>query len=213
MASRGEYGTCGVGAGGEISGVSMGAATVLATGFRNPMYMRCHARDEICAAAELGEDQTPGAREKLVLLRPQTSYGYPCCFTRDMGVSIAAPGACATIQTEDAEFRLSDTPFGLDWERDLWPEPYTSSLFVALHGSFYSNPPWQGARIVFAKVDTRTRAPVEGWRDFLLGFGPQGSPLERPADIAFAPDGRLFFADDQGGAVYWMAPLSLKRPE
>jgi glucose/arabinose dehydrogenase len=212
FASRGEYSTCGTSPGGEISSVAMGAATVLATGFRNPMYMRCHPRDEICAATELGEDQMPGAREKLVLVRPETSYGYPCCYTKDLGVPVAGPGACGAVQVADAEFPLSDTPFGLDWERELWPEPYRGALFVALHGSFYSNPPWQGARVVFAKVDPQTRAPVDGWRDFLLGFGPAGTPLERPSDVVFAPDGRLFLADDQGGFVYWMAPLALIRP-
>lgn len=208
--SRGGFGACGVKPGGEISRVAMGSASVVATGFRNPMYIRCHPRDEICAATELGEDLTAGAREKLVVLRPATDYGYPCCYSRD----VAAPSssaACGTTELEDASFPLSDTPFGLDWEPGYWPAPYSGALFVALHGSFYSSPPWQGARIVFAAADPQTGAPVEGWRDFLLGFGPQGTPLERPADVAFTGDGRMFFADDQGGAVYWMAPLTLMR--
>ena len=29
---------------------------VVARGFRNPMYMRCHYRDEVCFATELGDD-------------------------------------------------------------------------------------------------------------------------------------------------------------
>jgi glucose/arabinose dehydrogenase len=210
--SRGEYGTCGNSPGGEISQVAMGAAATVATGFRNPMHIRCHPTDELCAATELGEDLTPGAREKLVVLRPQLDYGYPCCFTKDLPASGATAGACSTTQLEDAEFPLGDTPFGLDWERGIWPQPYSSALFVALHGTYYSSPPWQGARIVFARTDPQTRVPVESWQDFLLGFGPQGTPLERPADILFTEDGRLFFADDQGGAVYWMAPLTLERP-
>lgn len=190
----------------------MSAATPIAAGFRNPMYLRCHAKDEVCAATELGEDLMPGAREKLVLLRAQTDYGYPCCYSAGASVAGTVDGACDSVALEDSSFPLSDTPFGLDWERDLWPAPFRGSLFVALHGSFYSSPPWQGARIVFANVDPLTRAPTEGWRDFLLGFGPQGTPLERPADVLFAPDGRMFFADDQGGAIYWMAPLDLEAP-
>jgi len=39
-----------------------------------------------------------------------------------------------------------------------------------------------------------------------------GSVLDRPSEVAFAPDGRMFFADDQGGGVYWIAPLVLARP-
>ncbi len=219
LASRGEYNSCGLNPVGEILRVSMGAFTTLARGFRNPMYMRCHSRDEVCAATELGEDQTPGAREKLVIVKPNTNYGYPCCFTTARPIHAAEAPKCPGVTREDAEFVLAETPFGLDWEREIWPAPYRGGLFVALHGSFYTSPSWGGARIVYARTDPVTRAPVEGWQDFLGrkdsgpgGFGPGGTMLERPSDVAFAPDGRMFFSDDQGGGVYWMAPLTLPRP-
>jgi glucose/arabinose dehydrogenase len=83
---------------------------------------------------------------------------------------------------------------------------------VALHGSAYSSPPWQGAAIVYAPTNPTTHVPTQDWQPFLGGFGVGGSALERPADIAFSPDGRMFFADDQGGAVYWMAPRTLLAP-
>jgi glucose/arabinose dehydrogenase len=218
IASRGEYGQCGTQQGGEIATVGQGGTlTTIANGFRNPMYVRCHPTDEVCAANELGEDLTPGAREKLIMLRPGTSYGYPCCHTKSV-TSGSNMGTldCATITVEDASYPLQDTPFGLDWEKGMWPAPYKNALFVALHGSAYSAPSWQGARIVYAATDPQTRAPVEEWKDFLGGFGPSSepddTPLERPADVAFSPDGRLFFADDAGGRVLWMAPTSLAAP-
>jgi glucose/arabinose dehydrogenase len=214
FASHGEYSTCGSspGPGGEIATVAMGATQVVATGFRNPMYLRCHSSDEVCAATELGEDNMTGAREKLVGLRPGTNFGYPCCYTTDLAVpgSMAPGGACAPITHEDAAFVLSDTPFGFDWERGVWPASYRGAIFVALHGSFYSMPPWSGARIVFARTDPTTHMPVEGWQDFVRGFGPESPPLERPSDVAFAPDGRMFFSDDHGGGVYWVAPSTLR---
>lgn len=218
FASRGQYNTCGPTPGGEISQLTMGSQTVISTGFRNPMYMRCHQTDDVCAATELGEDQMPGAREKLIMIRPSTNYGYPCCYTTSRPVPAPMGMNCAAVTTEDAEFVLADTPFGFDWERGLWPAPYNESIFVALHGSFYTQPPWGGARLVFATVDPATRKPIKDasgkvvWRDFLSGFGPGGTMLERPSDITFATDGRMFFSDDQGGAVYWMAPVSLLRP-
>jgi glucose/arabinose dehydrogenase len=67
--------------------------------------------------------------------------------------------------------------------------------------------------LVFARVDPATHMPIEGWRDFVGGFGPGGFALERPSDVAFAPDGRLFFADDEGGGVYWVTPSNLGRPK
>jgi glucose/arabinose dehydrogenase len=214
LTSRGEYAVCGMSQGGEIGWVNTdGTLQTLAQGLRNPMYLRCHPTQEICAATELGEDLQPGAREKLLLLHPDTRFGYPCCYSTSEPISLAPAGTtCGDVTKEDASFPLSDTPFGLDWEPGLWPAPYQGALFVALHGSAYSNPPWQGARIVFANTDPVTRAPIEGWRDFLGGFGPDGLVLERPSDVAFAPDGRLFFADDAGGRVFWMAPTSLRAP-
>jgi glucose/arabinose dehydrogenase len=210
FASRGQYGTCGGVGGGEISRVGLGQISAVANGFRNPMYMRCHFRDDACAATELGEDGQAGAREKLVAIRTTFGdYGYPCCYGKDAAGPVAQPGACAGVRPEDASFVLSDTPFGFDWEHELWPEPYKGAVFVALHGSFYTSPAWAGARVVFARVDPGTHMPVEGWRDFVGGFGPGGTPLDRPSDVAFSPDGRMFFADDQGGAVYWVAPVDL----
>jgi glucose/arabinose dehydrogenase len=215
IATRGEYGLCGMQQGGDISVVGEGGAlTKIADGFRNPMYVRCHATDEVCAATELGEDLTPGAREKLIMLRPDTSYGYPCCGTTgEPAPNNSGVTDCKDVTAEDRSFPLQDTPFGLDWERGIWPEPFKGAMFVALHGSAYSSPPWQGARVVYAAVNPQTHAPVEEWKTFLDQWGPGGTPLERATDVAFAPDGRLFVADDTGGRVFWMAPKGLKAPD
>jgi glucose/arabinose dehydrogenase len=210
--SRAQYGLCGGTAGGEISVVTMGNMNVVARGFRNPMYLRCHHQDELCAATELGEDGSPGAKEKLIGLRLDTDYGYGSCCNGRLSPAPTATGPCNTVTAEDASFPLNDTPFGFDWERDSWPAPYKGGIFVALHGSFYSSPPWAGARIVYAHTDPGSHMPVENWRDFVTGFGPMGGMLKRPSDVAFASDGRMFFSDDQGGAIYWAAPESLRRP-
>lgn len=187
----------------------------VAAGFRNPMYIRCHYRDEVCLAAELGDDggQSYRAHEKLIMVRPGTNYGFPCCATTAMPSNLNRSNFdCANATREEATFPLNDTPFGLDWERGHWPMPYRDAVFVALHGSFYSNPQWQGARIVFGSTDPSTHAPTGTWYSFVLGFGPdsKSGPLQRPSDIAFAPDGRLFFSDDHGNAVYWVAPDTLR---
>jgi glucose/arabinose dehydrogenase len=216
-ASRGQYQMCGGNSGGEISRVSMGTSLKVATGFRNPMYLRCHYKDEVCAAMELGEDAPPstGTREKLINIRADTHYGYPYCHAPNISHQMCANEpmrSCAQVTSEERSFVINETPFGFDWEQDKWPEPYRGALFVALHGSFYTSPAWQGARIVVARTDPQTRMPIESWQHFVGGFGPQGSLLDRPADVAFAPDGRMFFADDQGGGVYWVAPTSLTRP-
>ncbi|HVR01931.1 MAG TPA: hypothetical protein VMT47_07360 [Polyangia bacterium] len=216
VTSRGAYASCGdMSTGGEVSAVgAAGALQPIAVGFRNPMYLRCHRTDEVCAAMELGEDLQMGATEKMLMLRPNTNYGFPCCYTKGVptmkGPTMLA--MCGDVTKEDATFALSDTPFGFDWEPGNWPAPYQNAVFVALHGSAYSTPSWQGAAVVYAATDPTTHAPVQDWQPFQTGFGPGGSVLDRPSDIVFSSEGRMFIADDQSGHVYWMAPKTLAAP-
>ncbi len=290
---------------GEVSIVDRVAhvMTPQARGFRNPMYMRCHFRDETCIASELGEDETRGtacsasacglggtacaaprtdcgglcvdaetdaqncgrcgnvcaagmgcvagtcragcaapraicggvcvdlstnpqhcgacgagcrrgAREKLVVVRAATSYGYPCCHTQSVPGSASDPRFnCAMVQREEAFFNIGETPFGLDWERGLWPAPYTNALFVGLHGSAYRAPgAGAGSRVTFIATDPTSHAPMGESQTFVDGWGPTGLQLRRAADVAFARDGRLFVSDDVGNRVYWIAPTNLQRP-
>ena len=213
FATSGEYSSCGVAPTGSISQAMMGSAPAVAVGFRNPMYLRCHYKDEICAANELGEDQESGAREKFVVIKPDTNYGYPCCFGSKQPRSSGSASDCEPVAPEESSYALGNTPFGLDWEHDAWPAPYTGGVFVALHGSAYSTPSWAGTKIVFAPADPKTHLPErDAWQDFVGGFGPAGGPLERATDLTFAADGRLFFVDDMGGHVYWVAPDTLNTP-
>ena len=211
--SRGSYGTCGGVPGGDINTIGdAGALQLVADGFRNPMYMRCHGVDEVCAAMELGEDLTTGAIEKMLILRPSTNYGFPCCMTKGAPIPNAMGETCAEVAKEDASFPLSDTPFGFDWEPGKWAAPYTNAVFVALHGSAYSSPPWQGAAVVYAPTDPTTHVPTQDWQPFLTGFATTSPVLHRPSDVAFSPDGRMFIADDTSGNVYWMAPTTMAAP-
>ena len=182
--SRGGYATCGAATPpGDINTIGdAGALTTVAKGFRNPMYLRCHRTDEVCAAMELGEDLETGATEKMLELRPSTNYGYPCC--QSVGrASSSSTMTCTDVTKEDATFPLSDTPFGFDWETGKWPAPFTGGVFVALHGSAYSSPPWKGAAIVYAPTDpddAHARAGLDAvpGRVGAGGLGPR-SPQRR----------------------------------
>ena len=212
--SRGGYATCGASAlPGDIGTIAAdNTFSYVAKGFRNPMYLRCHRTDEVCAAMELGEDLESGATEKMLKLQPNTNYGFPCCHSKDLPASSGNNVSCADITKEDAWFPLSNTPFGFDWETGMWPAPFTGGVFVALHGSAYSAPSWQGAAIVYAPTDPTTHMPTQDWAPFQGGWGPNGSVLDRPADIAFSSDGRMFIADDTSGSIFWMAPTTLAAP-
>jgi glucose/arabinose dehydrogenase len=116
---------------------------------------------------------------------------------------------------EEVRFPLFDTPFGVDWERGVWPAPYQNVLCVGKHGSFYSSPSWLGAGVFCAPTDPSTHLPNAPFQIFVDGFGSQHmstGQLFRAADVAFAPDGRLFVSDDIANEIYWVAPESLARP-
>lgn len=206
-----------------------GTTSVVATGFRNPIALRCESKHDVCLAIELALDYSgaAGGREKIAPVRPGDDWGYPCCATRNVpyaGVVYSDTHAipdCSGVAQESDSFIIGHTPFGLDFETGLWPAPWKDRVFVTLHGDFGS---WNGARIVAVALDPSTGLPLPatelteggpnaanmlefaaGWDDGKHGHG-------RPAPVTFAPDGRLFIGDDQRGAVIWVAPIELTRP-
>ncbi|MBL8682050.1 MAG: hypothetical protein JNK05_22980 [Myxococcales bacterium] len=213
LATRGEYSSCAIGPDGrpapgigEVYEVSMGALNRVASGFRNPMYARCHPCRDLCIAAELGEDQTTGAVESLVAITNNNWFGYPCCYQSTTGPR-ASTGLCRCIDNQQVKINLGDTPFGFDWERGAWPAPFRNGVFVALHGSFYL-PNYAGAGIVYLPTDPATGLPQPGTPTrFIEATNGSAQPsLLRPSDVLFSRDGRMFFSDDKGRGIYWVAP-------
>jgi glucose/arabinose dehydrogenase len=212
-----------------------GSTSVVASGFRNPIALRCEVDHDVCLAAELAKDysQNVGGREKLVVVNQGDDWGFPCCAGQgvpyaDVNYADGGTPDCSGVANESAAFFIGHTPFGLDFEPGKWPAPWTGRVFVTLHGDAGS---WNGARVVAIGIDSMTGLPLpaadfdagadgsrprsrspgnllefaSGWDD---GFQDHG----RPAPIAFAPDGRMFLGDDQKGVVLWIAPTTLMIP-
>lgn len=188
-----------------------GGGEIVARGFRNPMYINCMPWGS-CYAAELSGDgwDSIGGREKLVELHNGDDYGYPCCVDRGMVVPGTPAGTnCASVAESVQTYTLHDTPFGFDWEPGRWPGMYANGFFVGLHGYVGS---WTNTGVQWAPVDPTTHRPTRATVPFVSGWG-LGQPIPgRVADLQFAPDGRMFFTDDQDGAIYWVAPTDLRMP-
>lgn len=184
---------------------------VVADGFRNPMFLRCSPSScGDCYTAELTGDNWDGVggREKLALLEKKgESWGFPCCVAQ----GIPAPGwsaqSCTSVGRELVAIPLHDTPFGFDFDRGAFPEPYKHGVFVALHGVITS---FGGTGVVWLKTDPVSLRPTGTPTMFVKGFG---KPSGRATDAVFAPDGRLFIADDTSGKIYWVAPRTLAAPK
>jgi glucose/arabinose dehydrogenase len=183
---------------------------IVAQGFRNPMYMRCQTWG--CYAAELTDDGwTAPGREKLIRFGDGQDYGYPCCY--DVGLPAPTNGgrvSCAGVTPSLAGFPIGYTPFGHDFEKGIWPAPYANGVFIGLHGQVGS---WNNTGINWAPVNPTTHAFLGDAASVFMGGWGRGTPNEgRVADLVFAPDGRLFFTDDQLGHIYWIAPRTLQIP-
>lgn len=192
------------------AGMPAEGATVV-HGLRNPMYLRCKAWGA-CYAAELSNDGwgAYGGVEKLIQLRQGDDYGYPCCIDHDRTWPGTPTGYnCGAVAVSVQTYPLNNTPFGFDWAPSSWPAPYAGALFVGLHGVVGS---WTNTGVQWAPTDPTTHRPTRATEFFAVGWGRSAAIAGRVADLAFAPDGRLFFTDDQNGGIYWVAPTTLRRP-
>jgi glucose/arabinose dehydrogenase len=200
----------------QIDGTPEGR--LVATGFRNPIALRCAKGTGACFGIELARDFSPaeGSREKLYPVRLGDDWGQPCCATQDLPFTDSPAGTdCSTIASEIDSFTIDHTPFGLDFEQGAFPSTWKYDAFVVLHGYVGS---WEGARIVGIPTD-----PTSGWplsavestagtamTDFAVGWYVNGASTDhgRPGSITFAPDGRMFVGNDWNGDVLWISPVA-----
>jgi glucose/arabinose dehydrogenase len=184
---------------------------VVARGFRNPMYIRCSpARCGDCYANELSGDgwDGVGGHEKLALLEKKgESWGYPCCVQRGLAAPAAGVADCSNVGLELVAIPLHYTPFGFDFDRGAFPGDYKHGAFVALHGVVTS---YGGSAVIWMQTDPSSLRPTGYSTPFVSGFG---KPIGRATDVTFAPDGRMFIADDTSGKIYWVAPKTLAAPK
>lgn len=195
------------------AGDPVGDATMVSDGFRNPMYLRCKDGGA-CLANELSGDGWIGlGQESIFVVKEGDHLGYPCCYKKDKPAPGGTQQLCSSVADVAAAFPISHTPFGMDWAPAGWPCGYGGGLFVAKHGQVGS---WANANVVFFPAGA-DGVPTGKEEPFTTGFGLGGTTIQaRPADVAFAPDGRMFVIQDQdndkGGMVYWIAPESLEVP-
>jgi len=201
----------------RIDGTPGGAE--VAKGFRNPIAIRCARGHNRCFAVELARDYTAaqGGREKLVPVRQGDDWGHPCCATANQPFPAIMPVPdCSGVATEGGAFIVGHTPFDLDFETGKWPAPWNHRVYVPLHGVFGT---WEGARLITIGMDPATGEIIAGselqgeesgsFSVFASGWDDGTRTHGRPANVAFAPDGRLFLGNDNNGDIIWIAPLEL----
>jgi glucose/arabinose dehydrogenase len=195
---------------------SPGGAPV-AQGLRNPIAVRCARGHNRCFAAELAKDYSAedSGREKLLPIHDGDDWGYPCCASQNLPYTDVMPVPdCSGVTPESTSFVIGNTPFSFDFEAGAWPAPWKTNVFVPLHGVAGS---WEGARIISVTMDPTSGLPVQssdlpgtnpgGFQDFATGWDDKTQKHGRPAAVTFAPDGRMFVANDTNGVILWITPF------
>ena len=188
----------------------------IAKGMRNPIAVRCLKGHNTCFALELAKDYSAGegGREKMVLIHPGDDWGFPCCAGPGLKYNSSPAGTdCSGVTADTNAFLIGDTPFALDFAPGSWPSMWNGRAFVATHGVAGT---WKGARVVAIPMDPATGLTMPstdvggtnvGMVDFATGWDDGSLAHGRPAAMAFAPDGRLFVANDNNGLIFWIAAM------
>ncbi|MGD0674592.1 MAG: hypothetical protein ABSC94_04195 [Polyangiaceae bacterium] len=203
----------------KLDGTDGGAP--VAKGLRNPIAVRCWEGHATCFALELAKDYSAaeGGREKLIPIRQGDDWGFPCCATQNVPYGGVTTTDCSETTPDTDSFLIGDTPFGLDFAPGSWPGNWANAAIVATHGAAGS---WTGARVVAVGMDGATGLPqpatdIDGsdqgaMVDFATGWDDGSLAHGRPAAVTFAPDGRLFLANDTNGIIVWIAPIAPMTP-
>jgi glucose/arabinose dehydrogenase len=210
-------------------------ATDEAYNIRNAIALAVNPQTQTLWAGVAGADDLPLYHpyeifDAVSLHGEQVDYGWPACYENRRHFEKWS-GDCSKTPIPRVVFPAYETPIGaVFYPADphgvhAFPAMYRGGAFVTLHGSWHG--PQQGLsgyippRVVFVPMhgDDPDRTvdwndPTTQWQLFAGGYQSGGTAqrIGRPTGIAVAPDGSLFVADDQTGAIYRIRPSSSLRP-
>jgi glucose/arabinose dehydrogenase len=147
-------------------------------------------------------------------------YGWPDC--EENHVAYTQGADCSNVVVPAIEFPAYSTIIGAAFYPASQSGPYafpaawSGGLFVSMHGSWHTlnnvlvAPP-HVAFVPFAGASparpVNWNDPTAQWNDFFTGFQTSGTArIGRTTGVAVGPQGSLFVADDQAGAVYRIRP-------
>ncbi|MFP2898913.1 PQQ-dependent sugar dehydrogenase [Corallococcus sp. 4LFB] len=162
--------------------------------------------------------------EALTSVRQGGHYGWPFCnpnpdtasglkqmpLDRDYDMNRDGSNAdCAALDRTDQGIQAHSAPLGLTFFDNAELNPaWKRGALVAYHGS-WNRTVRTGYKVTVFPWDPDTHQPT-GEVDVVTGFvNPDQSVWGRPVDVALAPGRAFIVSDDQAGALYRIAPLTL----
>ncbi|MBV9271397.1 MAG: hypothetical protein JO165_09895 [Candidatus Eremiobacteraeota bacterium] len=199
--------------------------TTRAKHIRNAIGLSVNTNTGTVWAGDAGQDALPQGHP-YEFFDPVTKhagvpdYGWPKCEENHNAFGSGAD--CAATVAPLVEFPAYSTIIGTTFVpasnhgSHALPARFNGGAFVSMHGSWHAvngisiAPP----RIAFVPMhgDTPVSAvdwstPTRQWSNFVWGFQTSsGSRIGRATGVAIGPQGDLFFADDQNGAIYRVRP-------
>ena len=161
---------------------------VYASGLRNVYDIAFHPVDGTLFGADNGRDELElNVPEELNLLVDGGNYGWPDCWGDRQGSN------CEGTLPPIVEMEQRSSANGLVfYTGSMFPEEYTNNLFIAQWGSHLRD---TGRKIVRVELEREGESYWAEVSDFALG-------IDRPLDVAQAPDGSLLVADYGSGTIY-----------
>lgn len=191
--------------------------TVFATGLRNAVFLTENPFDHTIWATEMGRDNLGNGLppDEINVIQNGKNYGWPRCFGKnihDIDFDQTAFDPCQETYAEPAFIDLPaySAPLGLAFvpTSTAWPEDWSGSLLVALHGSWNSTVP-VGYKIVRLRIDAEGR--YYGSEDVITGWFTKKTTYGRPVALTLDQDNeKIYISDDAAGAIYIFQPTSVK---
>jgi glucose/arabinose dehydrogenase len=199
-----------------------------ATRIRNAIALAVDPQTGALWAGDAGQDDLPFGHPYEFLDDASShpgvaDYGWPECEENRKAYFNGA--GCANVVVPLIELPAYSTIIGAAFYPAkqsgafAFPAAYRGALFAAAHGSWHVTPGGGYAAepqvVSIAMRDGRPVIAVDWndpraqWHTFVGGFQPAGSRLRigRPTGLAVGPQGSLFVADDDAGAVYRVRPI------
>jgi glucose/arabinose dehydrogenase len=196
--------------------VATGASRVYASGLRNPVGMDWQPQSGALWVAvnerdELGSDLVP---DYMTAVRPGGFYGWPWSYFGqhvDTRPRPQRPDRVAAALVPDYALGPHTASLGLAfYAAGLLPAHYRNGAFIGQHGS-WNRRPQSGYKVIF--VPFANGRPNGEAEDILTGFlDARGHAQGRPVGLAVAGDGALLVADDVGGRVWRVTPVTPPSP-
>ncbi|MEZ5293171.1 MAG: PQQ-dependent sugar dehydrogenase [Vicinamibacterales bacterium] len=155
---------------------------------------------------KLGDDYPP---DEINLIEDGRHYGFPFFVGKNVASTVPElEGVPRTLQASAVvppafELPAHASPLGLTFYRGTaFPEPFRSSMFVAIHGSTQRPAGKIGYSVV--RVTMKDGRPVAS-EDFATGWLEGDAVSGRPVGLVTGADGALYVSDDNKGFIYRLA--------